>query len=46
MLLGKTRHQFSLRLGDKSKNPRQYLYYSVNLMRIIDSQYHMIWHCP
>jgi hypothetical protein len=26
ILLGKTRYQFNLRLGDKSKNPRQYLF--------------------
>jgi len=42
MLLGKTRHQFNLRLEDKSKDPRQYRFYSVNPIRIIDRQYHLI----
>ena len=46
MLLGKTPRQFNVRLEDKSKNPLQYRNYSVNLIRIIDSQYHLVWHCP
>ena len=46
MLLGKTRHQSNLRLGDASKTPHQYRFYSVNPVDVIDTKYHLIWYCP